>query len=140
MGRPYSNDLRERIVRTVESGVSRRAAAKQFDVSTSSVIKLLRRWHETGSVSPGHVGAPSGSKLDAHGEWLLRLILDQPDLTLEEIRTRLAEREVSACVSSIWYFFDDRGISFKKNGSRQRTGARRRGRGPRKLERGSAVA
>ena len=44
MTRPYSEDLRERVVRVVESGTSRNAAAKQFDVSISFVVKLMQRW------------------------------------------------------------------------------------------------
>ena len=38
MTAPYSQDLRERIVRVVDAGTSRNAAAKQFDVSISFVV------------------------------------------------------------------------------------------------------
>ena len=48
MTRPYSEDLRERVVRVVESGTSRNAAAKQFDVSISFVVKLMQRWKQRG--------------------------------------------------------------------------------------------
>ncbi len=37
MGRPYSEDLRSRIVAAVEAGMSRNAAARQFAVSVSCV-------------------------------------------------------------------------------------------------------
>lgn len=50
MTRPYSEDLRERIVRVVESGTSRNAAAKQFDVSISFVVKLMQRWNQRGAI------------------------------------------------------------------------------------------
>ena len=40
MTRPYSVDLRERVVRAVEAGLSRRAAARRFEVSVSFVVKL----------------------------------------------------------------------------------------------------
>jgi len=46
MTAPYSQDLRERIVRVVDAGTSRNAAAKQFDVSISFVVKLLQRWRQ----------------------------------------------------------------------------------------------
>jgi len=36
MTAPLSNDLRERVVRAIEGGLSRRAAAAKFDVSTAS--------------------------------------------------------------------------------------------------------
>jgi transposase len=38
-------DLRERVVRAVEAGLSRRATARRFAVSISFVIKLMQRWH-----------------------------------------------------------------------------------------------
>jgi transposase len=44
MTRPYSVDLRERVVRAVESGVSCRATAAKFEVSVSFVVKLMQRW------------------------------------------------------------------------------------------------
>lgn len=120
MGRPYSEDLRERIVRAVVSGLSRREAARRFDVSPSCVVKLLRQWRETGSILPAPIGAPKRSKLDPHAAWLLRIVASEPDITLDEVRVRLAQDcGVSASQSTIWYFFDDRGISFKKNGARQ---------------------
>ena len=42
MARPYSVDLRERVVRAVEGGASRRAAAAKFEVSISFVVKLMQ--------------------------------------------------------------------------------------------------
>ena len=40
---------------------------------------------------------------------------ERPDISLAEIAERLAEKQaVSACPATIWYFFDRRGISFKK--------------------------
>jgi putative transposase len=58
MARPYSNDLRERAVAAVErDGLSRRQAAARYGVAASAVIKWVRRFRETGSVSPGKMGA-----------------------------------------------------------------------------------
>ena len=42
MTAPLSADLRERVVRAVESGSSARAAARRFAVSASAAVKLLR--------------------------------------------------------------------------------------------------
>jgi transposase len=129
MARPYSGDLRVRVVEAVASGASRRGAARSFVVSASSAIRWAEQWHETGNVEPKPLGGKSRSPLEEHGEWLLSLIAQEPDLTLEEIRTRLRDQEVTTAVSSIWRFFNRRGISFKKNGARQRAGAARRRRG-----------
>ncbi len=57
MGRPYSNDLRERAAAAVlRGGVSRHRAAAQFGVGVSTVVNWVRRFHETGSVAPGQMG------------------------------------------------------------------------------------
>jgi putative transposase len=45
MGKPYSIDLRERVVRAVEEeGLSRRAAALRFGVEASTAINWVRRF------------------------------------------------------------------------------------------------
>jgi transposase len=55
-------DLRKRIVEPVERGESRNAAAKRFAVSASCVIELVRRWRETGSITPGQMGGLEGPR------------------------------------------------------------------------------
>ena len=42
MPKPYSLDLRERVVGFVEDGQSRRAAAARFRVSVSFVVNLMK--------------------------------------------------------------------------------------------------
>ena len=56
-GRPYSIDLRERVIVAVErDGLSRRQAAAQFGVGVRTAISWVRRFRETGSVAPGKMG------------------------------------------------------------------------------------
>ncbi len=55
MGRPYSEDLRERIVGALAAGHSRRAAARMFGVSPGAVELVRREW-------PGAAAAPSGAR------------------------------------------------------------------------------
>jgi putative transposase len=55
-GRPYSNDLRERVVRAViEGGLSRHQAAAQFDVRSTAIL-WVQRFRKTGSVKPDKIG------------------------------------------------------------------------------------
>ncbi len=123
MGKAYSEDLRQRIVDTVDGGVSRREAASRYGVSVSSAIRYARRWLETGSVQAAAMGAPRRSKLDPHEDWLLALISEAPDLTLEEIIVRLdAARGMTSSVGGLWNFFHRHGISVKKNLARGRAG------------------
>jgi len=125
MSKPYSEDLRQRIVDTVDGGVSRRQAASHYNVSISSAIRYAKRWRETGSVQAEAMGAPRRSKLDPHGDWLLALIDAAPDLTLQEIADRLeAERGVRSSIGGLWNFFHRHDISVKKNRARRRAGTR----------------
>src|SRR5947209_7862759 len=92
--RPYSTDLRERIVATVERGEqSIRQIARLFSVSLSCVVRLLQHQRRTGSVQPKpHAGVPP-RQLDAAAEArLLELVTAQPDATLAELRDRLGIR------------------------------------------------
>ena len=132
--RSYSSDLRGRVIRCVEGGLSTRAAAERFDVSVSSVIRWMRRYRDSGVAEAKPRGGYKASPLDAHKEWLLELIGQEPDITLEEIRRKLPERKISAGIGSIWRFYDRHDISFKKNRSRGRTGPGRRGGGQGRVE------
>jgi len=66
----------------------------------------------------------SRSPLKKHEEWLLELVRQEPDLTLEEIQGRLFEqRGQKAGLGSVWRFFDRHDISFKKKRARGRAGS-----------------
>ena len=132
--RPYSEDLRARVVAAVAEGCSRRAAGKRFAVSASSSIRWVDLHEETGSVSPRPRSSKSRSPLEAHASWLLELVASEPDLTLAEVVQRLQDRGVPTSDSSLDRFFKRHGISFKKNSARRRAGASRRGRGTATLE------
>jgi transposase len=72
MPKSYSKDLREQVIETVEMGdASRHEAAERFEVSVSSAVKWLQRWHESRSASPKPRGG-SVSPLEkcAGGYWL----------------------------------------------------------------------
>ena len=78
------------MVDAVEAGASRRATAGRFKVSTSFVIKLMQRFKRTGSVEPDRYGGWQRSTLEVHAERVRALIAAEPDVTLAELRTRLA--------------------------------------------------
>jgi transposase len=138
MPKPYSRDLRERVVRAVEMGASCHEAAAAFEIGVSSAIRWVARWRQTGSAAAKPMGGKH-SPLDAHKAWLLELIAAEPDLTLQEIRGRLRVRGIKVSASSVWRFCDRHDITFKKKPARRRAGARGRTRGPRALERSAAA-
>ena len=114
MGRPYSEDLRIRIIAAVESGASRSAAARQFGVSPSCAIKLLQRWQRTGSVAPAARGRKPYA-LAGHEAPVRELIGSCPDMTLDELHEELGERGVQVGRSSISRFLLALGLTFKKS-------------------------
>jgi transposase len=140
MPRAYSSDLRIRVIRAVEDGFSARGAGRRLGIGESTATAWVGRWRHTGRVEAKSQKGRSRSPLKPHSDWLLALIGERADLTLEEIRGLLSERGVRVGVSSIWRFFDRHGISFKKNRARRGAGARRRGGGAAIVENPPAAA
>jgi transposase len=81
MGKPYSEDLRARVVRAAQDGATIPETAEQLRVSISSVARFRRLHRETGSVSPAKFGGYKGYALAAHEELVRRLVAEQPDIT-----------------------------------------------------------
>ena len=128
MPKPYSDDLRVRVIEEIATGASRREAAERYGISASVAVIWAQRFEKTGSVA----AKPSGgsiSPLEDHAEFLLARIAEQPDLTLDEIVVAMNKRGIAGSRSAVWRFFARRDISFKKNSVRG--GAKARGRGPR---------
>jgi len=123
MAKPYSEDLRERVVGAVEGGLSRRQAAAAFDVGISTVINWVRRFRETGSVAAKPMGGDHRSRLMRERAWLLDRVEVEPDLTLEELRDELRQRGVSVGYGTVWRFFAREDITFKKKRARDRARA-----------------
>jgi transposase len=84
--KPYSRDLRQKIVRALEAqDETQEEVASRFSVSPSFVVKLWRRWRETGSAAAlPHAGGRSRS-LQASEPVIRRELARQPDLTLAEL-------------------------------------------------------
>lgn len=122
MVRPYSEDLRERVIAAVEGDdLSCREAARRYRVSASSAVKWLQHYRRTGRTRARPMGGDRRSVLKPERDWLLKLIAREQDLTLMALSGRLqAERGVKADPSMLWRFFKAEGISFKKNRARRR--------------------
>ena len=140
MARAYSSDLRMRVIRAVEGGFSARGAGRRLRIGESTATAWVGRWRRTGSAEAKSQKGRSRSTLKPHAAWLLALIGERADLTLEEIHRLLGERGVRVGVSSVWRFFDRHGISFKKNRARRRAATRRRGGGGAGMEKPPAAA
>lgn len=117
MSKPYSLDLRERVVDTVEAGASRYEAAERFEVSVSSAIRWAQRRVKFGSVAANPIGG-STSPLEAHAPWLRKLVAAQPDLTLDEIVAAMCRHGIEGSRSAVWRFFERHKITVKKKSMR----------------------
>jgi len=126
MARAYSIDLRVRVIEAINGGLSTRQAAARFSIGIATAGSWYRSWRKRGEAKPLRQGNPGGSKLDAHEGFVLGLIAAQKDITLHEIAERLLEEHgLNVQPSTIWYFLDRRGMTFKK---RQRTPPSKSGR------------
>ena len=122
MTRPLSDDLRRRVVTAVDDGMSRREAARRFGIAPSTAIKWVRAWQRTGCYRPRPQGGDRRSqRIEARAEVVLALVEETPDMMLAEIAAHLeSEHGLRVSQSTVWRFFHRRGITFKKNGARQR--------------------
>src|ERR1700689_3676048 len=119
MPKPYSIDLRERVVSYVEAGHSRRAAAAHFSVAPSYVINLMRAFGERGGVAPKALGGWRHSKLDPHRVFILRRVAEKDDITMPELAAELlAASGVKADPASLSHWLIRNGLSFKKKAFR----------------------
>jgi transposase len=117
MARPYSRDLRERVVEAVEAGQSRQAAARRFGVSASFAIKLLQRWQETGKFEAKQVGGQKDYALRRHEALVRQLMSSHPDLTIDELNDRLGANGISISRAAVGRFLVALGLTRKKRRS-----------------------
>ena len=113
MTRPYSDDLRERVVEAMQAGDSCRSVAARFGVAPSSAVKWTQRVALAGSVSPAKMGGYRCPVLELHREWLLDQVRSCPHVTLAMLQEMLAARGVQVSHDTVWRFLRVCGFSFK---------------------------
>src|SRR5262245_56353573 len=109
--KPYSMDLRERVLADCDAGLRTGAVAEKYSVSESWVRRLLQRRRETGETAPPeqrHGPQPSW-QADGYAEPLRAAVAEQPDATPEQLEARLG---LSVCASTLWRACDAMGLSF----------------------------
>jgi|SRR5579863_5963339 len=122
MAKPYSIDLRERVVGAVlQGGLSRHRAAAQFGVGVSTVVGWVRRFRQTGSVAPGQMGGHKPKAIAGEHHVFLARRIREGAFTLRGLVAELAQRGLKVDCRSVWNFVHAEKLSFKKNRRRQRT-------------------
>ena len=115
MGKPYSLELRERVVGAVlKEGLSRNQAAARFGVGISTAINWVRRFQETGSVAAGRMGGHKPKAIRGEYEVFVRQRLSEGNFTLRGLVGELAERGLKVDYRSVWNFVHAEKLSTKK--------------------------
>ena len=115
MAKALCLDLRQRVIDAIDGGMSRRQAAEHFSISPSSAIRWHQRHRTMGSLRSHKQGGDRRSgRIEAHVGAILALVEARSDITLAEIRGRLADQGVHAGIGTLWRFFDRRRITRKK--------------------------
>lgn len=118
MPKAYSIDLRQKIVDAYDRGdVSQRGLAKQFDVATSFVQKLLKQRRETGSIRPKKRRGQIPPKLnEEHQAILAELVKAQNDATLAQLCEQLeAKLGIRVSITTMHNTLKKMNWSLKKN-------------------------
>ncbi|CAM5335536.1 putative transposase [Aquamicrobium terrae] len=115
MGRALSEDLRSRVLKASDEGMSARQAAAHFGVGVSSAIRWIAR-AKIGELAPRPQGRRRGSSLDAHEAFIVGLIDDRKDITLNEMVERLVvAQSVQISRSALSAWLRSHGWTFKKS-------------------------
>src|ERR1700688_2536840 len=115
MARPYSDDLRERVVAAVErDGMSRHKAAAHFGVAVSTAVGWLTRFRRTGSVAPGQMGGHKPRTASGeHRDWLVEGCRARA-FTSRGLVAEPAERGLTVDYHLVWDFVHAEKLSYKK--------------------------
>src|SRR4029077_20121626 len=103
MGKPYSQDLRERVIATVDAGTRVCAAARPFLGGVSYVFQVVGRGRSGGERTARVGRAGRKPELAGHEEALRARVATHPDATLEELLAWLAaEDEIKVSIGCLW--------------------------------------
>ncbi len=115
MARALGEDLRLRVLKAADEGASARQAAARFGVGVSSAIRWLAR-AKIGELAPRQQGRRRGSRLDEYAGFIVGMIGDRKDITLNEMVARLeAEQSMRIGRSALSDWLRGHGWTFKKS-------------------------
>jgi transposase len=111
-----SADLRKRIVDAYDRGDgTREQIARRYEVSLGMVKKLLQQRARTGDIGARHANSGRRPTIKPqHERQLKRLVREQPDMTLEELRDAVG---LPVTVQAIHYALGRLGLQLKKSRS-----------------------
>jgi transposase len=114
MGKPYSDDLRDRVVAAMASGRTCREVGDAFNVAPSTAGNWYRLYRRTRSYAARPMGGDRRSKLSGEAVWIAERLAQSCALTLVEVREELAQRGVPVSYTSVWRMVRRLGLRHKK--------------------------
>jgi transposase len=132
-----SMDLRVRVLASIDEGLSCRAAAARFGIAVSTAIRW-RAERATGGFAgkvPG--GDMRSRRVEERAADILAIWEARKDISLEELRVALAERDFLVSIASLHRFFARRGMTRKKDWPCNRAGPARHTEAAPRLVRGA---
>jgi putative transposase len=118
MAKPYSEDLRERVIEAVEAGHNQTAVAAMFGISLRTVNGYVGLWRSTGSIAGKKFGGYFKARLTAYVDKVKSLVKAEPDATLAELQARLADEGITISIPALHRFLKAEKITYKKNAIR----------------------
>src|SRR5580698_2178539 len=113
--RPFSEDLRQRIIAAKEAGQSSACVAERFAIGVRTVERYWERYRQEGHCRTAQIGGHRRSRLAGHESTVASWIEAQPSLSLEEISKRCQkELAVTLTPSALWHRLKAMGLAYKK--------------------------
>ena len=115
MGKPYSQDLRERVLGAIDNGENAYEIAPLFNVSVSYIYKILARRRTTGETTARRQRHGPLPKLAPYSDLLRARVAAVPDTTLDELRAwLLSEHKIRVGNTCVWKHLGRLGLTLKK--------------------------
>jgi transposase len=108
--KPYSMDLRQRVIGDCDNGMPTKQVAEKYRVSPAWVRRLKQQRRQRGTIRPRRPGGRRPYRIDR--QQLAALVAQQPDATLEELRERLG---LTCSLAAICLALQELKLTFKKS-------------------------
>ena len=115
MARTLSNDLRKRLIKAVEGGLSARAAGKKLDIAASTATGIVKDWRDRGSFEPLRIGGYRRPILENEAAFIEKMVTTHPDWSEAEMNAHLREeRGIKIHDTTLGRFVRAKGWRYKK--------------------------
>ncbi len=115
MARTLSNDLRKRLIKAVEDGLSARAAGKKLDIAASTTTGIVKDWRDRGSFEPLRISGYRRPILENKVNFIEKMVTTHPDWSEAEMNAHLREeRGIKIHDTTLGRFVRAKGWRYKK--------------------------